>query len=1723
MDVRETELGFCPQKEIPYNKLLPYSDKLDDESNRFLSEVKANLGIAVQLRELRPGVLHWATRLSTYIRLYGRKFSKEDHLVFVKLMYELLTIPDLEFRLIQKFAHTLVTLLKKKALLSRDDLILPWRPLYKVVERVYYSHYEPLGLEWLPPTIDNVLKNLIKCARLYFPLESTQEMLDEWRPLLCPFDVTMSKGVGYMEMFLPTTLPPEHHDKGFRLWLDEMLNLWDATHSSPSWEVSVVELFARVANDNIGYIDWTPYIPKIFTRMLRCFNLPVGTKKLQVGRACNSYHIPTMCTLIIAMLGPDGVCEDHLTRFILALESYYHPSNMGKYTIKLQGLLYKLPATFVRRIHRERYKKPSWIHTIPDSHKLSDKAITTFVNSIIPAVFPAIFSKIGHMEAATALQHIALLRPELVIPPLLEKTYTALQTLTEPHQLIATLSCIVAVSRTLLKGGKWVPDGPTHLMPLLQLTLPGIDTNDIRKCMVTFQVISTFVSLVPLVDCSSALYLRDDLTEIEREVCSSTAGFEEFILVFMDRCFSLIENSNPDPATRHHVDGSKNQHESVMEVAIASTFSSIFTQSSPQLYEVCSFIICICRFKGFLAKLLVVVFSVSFCLCPLKLGLTLHCFAAKQQIYFVTVSESGFLVTRIDAVLWGFEQDWAKPGDINNLGMQWNEPTVASKSFARHLLKTFLDPEMDKLRKFILGESIHRDELKQSLYIVFVCIIGSGAMLPFWQGEPLDSQIVESQVNLTTFPNLINNLDEEERQNKRREEVSNLMHDLLQYVLTHCEDDTKSLFLIIKIYSALLTYNGAVKEEFDTRWKSFTLVKKAMEDTLHQKKQHIRALLIDRVQLQHEMRILERSIAPYTELDRKLMKDLLRLSTSMYSEVRSRAQNVLFMGMRFYAYCRRDLLPGILDNLRNEPGISHQQFKGALFVLSGQRDWSLTIVHDFKIISQIWPAVIEAGHSEKPSIMKKIEEMVKKINRQYETVVIESQVTDSCIDCASMLWKSSNPKPALPAPSIAELETSVKMLERKNSEQRDLYHKLVDTLVKLIDSGDLRWKFSQIGIGLLLLLIRSDIPIPPNAVACFVNCLVHDSIIMRKTAINGLGAILKQQKRKHKMVEVDPYKQANLPDNHPSRNEIHQGDRLDNAWNHYDTKNIPKTKEQWEKCVMIEKTHWGYYTWPKPMYMYAPPSEQPKLGRSRDELSQGEQMIYDCFINQDFVDKFIGYLSLEEKKGKDRFNNRKFILFKGLFRNFDDTFLERFKPHMQRLAVDSQESGQRCLSELTAGLIRGSKHWPFEKLDKLWEFLVPVMKTALTNLSVETVNDWATSIATSCESRDPRKLHWLFELLFEKQLCGDVGSFNDSSLLFILQGGLAQQEWRVDDLLHRLLSCVEPHLMHSYKNVRDRIGSTLVNVFLYDYPVKNGTHTKSPRRKPFIDKVVPRLSLLCDIDLQHLDVENEEWKNAIKLCKTVMKWVTGSLSRMFYAVPPELFQLLPVFVPMESCETDDESRQEGQVTLACMAQALLQPDVVPAALQAIKQIASSSSWHSRVSILNYTQVMVFYNMFIMTSNKDFTTEIQNIVVQLLTDDQLEVREMAGTTLSGFLHCGFMKMNDDLQSHFEGLCKTKLPRKAGVGMEALIQRHAGVLGLSACIQAYPYDVPQWMPQVLMDLGNHLHDPQPIEMTVKKTLSDFKRTHHDNWQEHKQQFTDDQLVVLTDLLVSPCYYA
>ena len=42
-------------------------------------------------------------------------------------------------------------------------------------------------------------------------------------------------------------------------------------------------------------------------------------------------------------------------------------------------------------------------------------------------------------------------------------------------------------------------------------------------------------------------------------------------------------------------------------------------------------------------------------------------------------------------------------------------------------------------------------------------------------------------------------------------------------------------------------------------------------------------------------------------------------------------------------------------------------------------------------------------------------------------------------------------------------------------------------------------------------------------------------------------------------------------------------------------------------------------------------------------------------------------------------------------------------------------------------------------------------------------------------------------------------------------------------------------------------------------------------------------------------------------------------------------------------------------------------------------------------------------------------------------------------------------------------------------------------------------------------------------VKRVCSEFKRTHTDNWEAHKKQFTQEQLEALEDVVSTPHYYA
>ena len=184
---------------------------------------------------------------------------------------------------------------------------------------------------------------------------------------------------------------------------------------------------------------------------------------------------------------------------------------------------------------------------------------------------------------------------------------------------------------------------------------------------------------------------------------------------------------------------------------------------------------------------------------------------------------------------------------------------------------------------------------------------------------------------------------------------------------------------------------------------------------------------------------------------------------------------------------------------------------------------------------------------------------------------------------------------------------------------------------------------------------------------------------------------------------------------------VKPGERPDNMFLQYSDMNRPRTALHYDAPRYIHKTYVGFYVWPRQKVLYAPSCEQPVLDRVPADMADPELLIYTFFTEPDKVAKFFTFLTLEDKKGRDRFSVERFGLFKALFRTFGDLFLDQFRAAIEEWVGDRRESYQRAAAELVAALVRGSKHWPFHNVEVLWAWVIPAIRKALANVSPETM------------------------------------------------------------------------------------------------------------------------------------------------------------------------------------------------------------------------------------------------------------------------------------------------------------------------------------------------------------------------------------------------------------------
>ncbi|XP_055638685.1 proteasome activator complex subunit 4-like [Toxorhynchites rutilus septentrionalis] len=1816
---RIDKLGFRPQKELFCNKFLPYADKLDDESQAILDNIKNNLGKAAAMREITPGVSIYVSRLMKYIKLYGMKFSKEDHIKFVKLLLELICIPNLEPDKVNRFCYALTTLLRKPEWLSPDDLQIEWRPLYKLCNLILNKNCSKGDLYRYFASLETNLQFAIQYCNPYFPRSATQEILDELLPKLQPLDT----GKGFNTFGLLHIFLSGEHD--YDLWFEKFMTIWNAYHNPP-WSIDMMILFASASYRNIGYIDWEPYIPTMFARILRSIDFPVSYKNTKSSKL-QGLSPQSVALWIVSVLGPKSSAQQYLNKFMTTIESYLHPANTGKWVSMLGEILIHLPKYFFDRLILERYRKHPYRKPIPESHKLTDDCITAFVECMKPVTLQAMYSRLNPQDVGKIFQHLADLRPALIIPSIIDRVYASLDSLTEPHKMTAALHSLIYVSRALVSGHNGYTEGKNHVIPLFFAMLPGIDPNDFRKTSITFNFLTSIAFLIPIIDCSKAGQYHE-LNEEERLLCEQTADFEDFVLQYLDRIFLLIESNSLDNVRMEQsdADSMRSKWESISEALIQACShgilgqcsESILNSASRKLIDFVKTRLLEPKVAGQMMGCLIRVFArihgkeVQRSLMP-YLVQTIERYMedhediaevekqSDEMLYYLLLLTNMMrgdpveIVKYVDDVLpildrilkfkckqankYGstllanlmsnlstmqtldvknspdsFEKPLSEILPIRCWGekmppdgkLKWYFPNEQALMVCSKLLHRYLIPIMDNFQKYSADKmELHRDDINRDLVII-LSLVRCSNFLPNWDDEeplPIYESTIdrhEMKWNVTRgFEDLIIKMPD--GQNVRKAIVKCITA-LQRKILEKSEDDVKSLKSILQLYDKIFVrkHSNAL---FDSQVKNFASTKKFQNYRLTKFKRDVRAIVATRVIMQQDCRDeLDQPLFTATHLE--VLMNLFDLATSHYSSVRVTAQCKLFVLLSTFSFSYKYLTDRIVDSLQLDSNKNHEAFKGILYILIVNRRSRLVIKHDWEFISRIWVALLKSKLSEKPSIVKLLDAITEVIKNEFPTVSTELEVSDVCVECGLALRTRED---------VLDLESGRMARAAKNSKNVQMYYDLIAQILSTVENDKLHWRYNYLASSMLYNLVHPLTKFPASVAQFAVNNLIHDSIDDRKQAIKLLNHVLRQQKREHLKVAANPYEIAGCPEKAPVHgSSVQPGYREDNLWLQYDVEKLPKSQEEWDQPRYVYKMD-GYFGWSSDFSVYAPSKDQPKLDRTLEEMNEHEQVIFNFFNKQENIDKLIKFWSLEEKKGRDKFNRNRFCLIKGLMNAFGDLFLDKFVKHLRPLIEDkASESNHRCSAEIMAGIMRGAKHWPYSKTESMYESLVPLIRLALNNVTVDTDGYWGTCFATGVEFIDPSKQYWLHEILLENPL-QESTSFIDCNRLYCLQGAFNQHVWRMTTVAKRLLEYLRPYLDHSFQNVRERIGSTLINIFEADLRFQGNQGLElSPKIKEMIAYVMPKLSVLLneeDASAGKMDIESEEGscskrqdtehETAVRLFKTVAQWLTSLINRCSNGNEIEYFDLLPIVCRLERSEQDQELAEICSTLLAMISQALTLPPCMDAALAKIDQISKMSSWSARRSVIDVLQVLVFYNMTIILSNEKWKTKTQDIVLRLLEDSVVEVREKAAEVLCGLLHCSFLTATEELLELFKDKCRTRMMRTKrlkitpscssavlkndGGEANAVRARHTGVLGLCAFISAYPYEVPEFVPNVFEHLGAHLNDPQPIPATIRKTLGDFKRTHHDNWELHQLKFTEDQLAVLSDLTIPPSYYA
>lgn len=487
------------------------------------------------------------------------------------------------------------------------------------------------------------------------------------------------------------------------------------------------------------------------------------------------------------------------------------------------------------------------------------------------------------------------------------------------------------------------------------------------------------------------------------------------------------------------------------------------------------------------------------------------------------------------------------------------------------------------------------------------------------------------------------------------------------------------------------------------------------------------------------------------------------------------------------------------------------------------------------------------------------------------------------------------------------------------------------------------------------------------------------------------------------------------------------------------------------------------------------------------------------------------------------------------------SLLEPVKPVFESLlAARDDADKQQAAAELLAGILRGSKHWSIEARDQLYAWLEPLLPQFLVNTALDSRDHWQFALEYGLGNNDPRRNGPLVQAIIERGL--DVYADNkaaakdEASTTATVEALSNLSEVLIGEapMLRPVLRVIANRSLDNFSRdatqVRQLVATNLnkataelhypsfgsLDALLAASRTGKGSLVWQPDTpRKYLAKIHEKLT-----ELRPLRIPTSQGTSEYDhLANTTLLWISEQgLTVVNRGVEDAIIDFVPDLFEMSEIHDNDLIVAGAKAMLAFVNTANHSQEraehLITVILDAVQ--SSSGSWRLRQYALASLQVIYFLNLYNLPA-----TTAERIIDQILTalsDPQPEVAEMAATTLSGIVRCSQGELLDRLRERFESevLANALLPPRSDPGFSGQLARlHSALLGACALVTAFPYDIPPWMPDLLVEtIAPHTDDPNPVAKTVRKCASDFRRTHQDTWQEDQKRFTHEQLQEVLD---------